>query len=99
LLPSTGPSRGWRGAMARARVAPTLRNWIDRRSCNEPPGKCVVGCDKARAELRALLAVARAAKRVENDWERWDEARQDTIDAFHRALARLERLGRGGRKP
>jgi hypothetical protein len=69
------------------KIAPMLSWWIEQ--FTEPPVKPGTQ-DKARAELRALLAVARVAMRVA------PFVRMDCPD-MKRALARLDRAS--GRKP
>ncbi len=49
----------------------------------------------ARAEVLALVAVARAARTTANEWNRWDEARPETCARMYRALARLDALSKG----
>ena len=71
------------------KIAPTLVEMVALCSKLEIPDS--IESAKARAELRALLAVARAARRVAQDWDRWDEATPETCRAFHRALARLDK--------
>lgn len=78
--------------MSRAKIAPTLQAFIPRLAYRTELERVVNA--KALRELKALLAVATAARRVARDWDHWDEATPETCKAFHRALARLERASR-----
>jgi hypothetical protein len=75
--------------VSRPTLAPTLRFWTER--CTTAPGRAL--CDKsehdaARAELRALLAVARAADRHTNPHEKCPAC----DPAIRVAVERLRRL-------
>lgn len=78
----------------RARIAPTLRLILP---CSSLPGWGNETLADAKRELRALLAVARAAARLHGSslQPRWLALQDGT--ALCRALARLERAS-GGKK-
>lgn len=77
--------------MARARVAPVLTKFVDGLHPDGP--KQADEKETMRSELRALLAVARAAKEAADDYD-------EEPYGLHRALARLSRVSgsRGGRR-
>ena len=92
--------------MPRKRVAATLTAllgdlWSQARKGKTAPGDIQV-LRIVEAELRALKAVANAARREVSDskreWGRdWDYASQGTLKALDRALARLDAAGKGNR--
>jgi hypothetical protein len=69
------------------KIAPVLTDWLNGGAVYE------VDLEKGMKELKAPLAVARAARRA----ERSPIPIQPALDPVRRALARLERVSGGGR--
>lgn len=76
--------------MSRRKIAPTLQ----RVHANGRAAMVSYLAGDARRELRALLAVARAAKRRSRNSAWWRTPEGIALD---RALARLDRAGREGK--
>ena len=74
------------------KIAPTLRRIVNRES-----GwlRSIQG-GEAKAELKALLAVARYA-RIWAATDPWPSITDARLNALHRALQRLDRASAGGR--
>lgn len=79
--------------MSKAKIARKLTDWF-RGAPHRTDHPDVAQC---RAELKALLAVARAARRTHREWLRWDEATPETVRAVAVALARLDKVSGGGK--
>lgn len=67
------------------KIAPMLQHFVAARTCHQ--GECGgdAECETVAEELRALLAVAKAARRAADDYEEEDYG-------LHRALTRLEKV-------
>jgi hypothetical protein len=93
--------------MSKTKIAPALQWHIDQNRFTSEPTAMREDAPRMRAELRALLAVARAAKRFRlgrkpiqwsNDqfWAAMPvNCQSDSEKILHRALARLERASGG----
>jgi hypothetical protein len=82
-----------------SKIAPTLQHFVSARTCHQ--GECGgdAECEKVEKELRALLAVARAAKGLTGylgsdspGVNRWELSRPEASIVL--ALARLEKVSR-----
>jgi hypothetical protein len=79
-----------------SKIAPTLQHFVSARTCHQ--GECGgdAECEKVEKELRALLAVARAARhyRIQDCSPLATGREASAARSLDRAIARLEKVSR-----